>query len=139
MKKYCLICGNEFETDGHKKTCSPECAKLQKEKMRLRHKKEHPVVRPPKTKYKAICPMCGEAFITTSVLAIYCNDKCKSKAAGRKRFGKSVPEPQPKEVLRESKKNSRLDVVIRSCSRKGITYGEWQRAQTAAMYARVEV
>lgn len=140
MKKYCLICGNEFETNGHKKTCSPECAKMQTERLRLKRLEEHPKVKPPKTKYKAICPVCGEAFIATNILTIYCCDKCKSKASYKKRSGNPFPDPEPKEVFRETKKKRKsLDTVIRACNRNGISYGEWQRKQTVAMYARVEV
>ena len=140
MEKYCLICGKEFETDGHKKTCGPECAKKQAEKSRLRHKKEHPVIKPPKTKYQGTCPICGSKFVTTNINMIYCDDVCRVKARDQRYHGKSVPDPQPKEVFRETKKKTKsLDAVVRACCRKGITYSEWQRKQTTAMYARVEV
>lgn len=52
MKKLCVICGKEFESNLAKKTCSPECKKvLQKYTRRIqRHKNEGEILKPIKIK-----------------------------------------------------------------------------------------
>lgn len=50
MKKLCVICGKEFETNLAKKSCSPECKKKLWEYTRRirRHKNEGEILRPKK-------------------------------------------------------------------------------------------
>jgi len=68
MKKICITCGSEFESDNfQQKTCSYECRKKKIKRVKL-HK---------------ICPGCKKEFETTKKNKIYCFQSCKKKQKPR--------------------------------------------------------
>ena len=73
-----------------------------------------------------VCEECLQSFKPHAHNQKFCCEECAKEAARKQRKQQNVSGVD-------------LDSILDQCRKQGITYAEWQRKQTTAMYARVEV
>ena len=80
-KKFCAICGKEFEPVGSQKYCSPECAKKAFKASRRKYRRKYRQAKREERKKNLltngkICAICGDEFIPTNGSQKYCSPEC---------------------------------------------------------------
>ena len=81
------------------------------------------------------CPQCQKYFEQNTNSQIYCSKECQ-KAAAQKMKQDSYKTFEQKQ---QKRKKNQLDKKIKTAHRQGTRYAELQKAETIAMFGRIEV
>jgi hypothetical protein len=149
--KKCRYCGKEFNASGREVTCGSETCrrklKYDDSVRKLNYNRKYNLIHynAGRPTYERKCKVCGSDFETHRRNQVKCPHCIKIDKISREKRKADSFEPLPTELAKielECEKRlpaPPLDDVLKECRRMGISYSEWQRKQTAAMYARVEV
>jgi len=147
MEKICKYCGRVFIASGRELTCrDPKCQERKKNDTRKRanENRNRRVEKKPVLMYQIVCIVCRKTFISRNRERKYCDDRCMNKAYRMRRLYGWVPDPVPDPITtdlarRKAKAKTGIDIVLRECKKKGMTYSEWQKSKTIQQFARVEI
>lgn len=127
----CKWCGEEFTTYKANQEYCCEDHRLSAMLKRNIEKNKAERQGKPKFTHTNVCQNCGELFDTENPRVRYCCDECRKeyqRTAERERYhaGCKVPKKNKKRTQLSAKK-------IQTLHDQGMTYAEWQIAQTKSM------
>lgn len=136
--RVCPYCGKEFNPrHNRQKYCSSECqmtANLENRRIKAGTQERYI---PTGTIRK--CAVCGKEFPARDSRHVACSPECRrtrnrefSREWQKKKSLGAISEPQPKKVKKKNKRETLTAKKIQELHENGMTYAEWQIAQTMA-------
>ena len=86
---------------------------------------------------EAFCRICGEYFTSEVRNEQYCSTECREIARGIQQEEKILK--RRIKVRRERKPPNKLDLIMKECEQKGITYSEWKKQNTLNGVERIKI
>lgn len=113
----CFICGKEFEPKENQTVCSNKC----------RYEYNSRVYRQVPSTFT--CRICGNKFKNVEVSSL-CSGECRKEAIRRRTV---------QDAIDGTYRRDKIDRIIAICRQEGMEYADYQKEQTAQIYARVDV
>ena len=106
MKKKCLNCGKEFESEvGQSKYCSVACRVASWRKK---------LPRPEKKLHEKVCEYCGKKFLAKNVRQKYCSEKCN--------YAMKYQKSKDRRKLHEAQPLKKYKKICKHCGKEFETY-----------------
>ena len=143
MRKICIVCGREYETNfPQSKCCSDMCRDEHKRRYALDYVNKHKPEAHEKKHYTLeprLCVVCGKEYTPKAGNQKYCSDKCsyehrkpKTLEYERERYRRKQLEAaaEKADYVEKNSQRTHLDDVAADAKAAGTTYGQYVHRQT---------